>query len=192
MASRTGGRLTSLTTMEIFRVSVAFGAPLSCTITCTWFVLGPCASEGVQESSPVTGSMDIPEGASGPSSHLSVCAGISGSVAVKERLRGTPSFTLTWAAPETITGGEFTSDTVTVKVWVALKLGEPLSVATTLKVAMEPPSDSPVCQVIRPVVGEKNALAGPPGRRANEIDCAGTSASLTAGVKVKVAPSGTA
>src|SRR5881394_1761609 len=118
MESRTGARFTSLTTMEMLRVSVRLGEPLSRTVTVIWLVLGPCCSVGVQVSIPVAGSIERPEGAPRERLQVSVCAGKSESVALKGTLRVAPSLTLTWAGLAAIAGAELTSETVTVKVCV--------------------------------------------------------------------------
>src|SRR5712671_6061554 len=100
--------------------------------------------------------MDIPEGAPRANRHVSVWLGISLSLALNGSDSCVCSFTLTCAGPAPMLGAEFTSLTVTVNVCVALRLGEPLSAATILNVATDPPSDSPVCHLIRPVLGKNS------------------------------------
>src|SRR5438445_176389 len=65
-AGRTGGRLISLTTTMSVLDALTLGKPspgLSVTTTVITFVLGPCASLGVQVSRPVAGSIKTPGGA---------------------------------------------------------------------------------------------------------------------------------
>ena len=66
--------------MKLF-VALRFGVPLSVTRTVTVFVLGPCASVGVQTITPVLVLIVMPVGPL-TNANVSVLAGISTSVAV--------------------------------------------------------------------------------------------------------------
>ena len=77
----TGARFSSLTTTVKLLVALSAGVPLSVTLTVIVFVLGPCASVGVQVSSPVVGSTATPDGPL-TRAKASVLAGRSVSVAV--------------------------------------------------------------------------------------------------------------
>src|SRR5207249_12127599 len=59
----TGGLITSRTTTVKLLVALRGGAPLSVTRTVIKLVLGPCASVGVQLSTPVLASRRTPVGA---------------------------------------------------------------------------------------------------------------------------------
>src|SRR5205807_6696098 len=61
-AISTGARFTSLTVTVNVLVTLKAGTPLSVTLTLTTFVLGPCASVGVQLIAPVAGLMVMPVG----------------------------------------------------------------------------------------------------------------------------------
>src|SRR5437899_3017108 len=78
---------------------------------------------------------------------------------------------------------------MTLNDCVALRLGEPLSVTTSVKVLVVPLSAGPVCQVMRPTDGAINAPGGAPGNRLQASVCAGTSASVALGVSANSAPS---
>src|SRR5262245_6547687 len=99
------------------------------TRTAIVFTLGAWLRPGVQVNAPLLGLMLAPEGAD---TRLNVRAlvGRSGSVALAVSVRGLPSLA-GWLAMGVSTGGLFTSLTVTMKLLVSLKLGEPLSVTRT-------------------------------------------------------------
>src|SRR5216683_1566672 len=78
---KVGALFTSLTMTVKFLVSLSGGIPLSVTRMVMTFVLGPCASVGVQVRTPVVESSVIPLGPA-TKENVSVFAGISGSVAV--------------------------------------------------------------------------------------------------------------
>src|SRR5262249_18708291 len=82
---RTGGLFTSLTMALNDLVWLRLGDPSSVTRTVTVFVLGPCASVGVQEIAPVFVLMVIPAGAE-TKLKVKLLAGISGSVAEADTL----------------------------------------------------------------------------------------------------------
>src|SRR5580765_8433408 len=81
---------------------------------------------------------------------MSVLAGRSGSVAVLVTLNVESSFTVlsNWAGKE---GGLLISLTVTVKEFVALSGGEPLSVTTTVTALVLGPWPSVGVQLIKPL-----------------------------------------
>src|SRR4029453_16584148 len=131
MAASTGGLFTSLTITVKVRVSLSGGAPLSVTRTVNVFVLGPCASVGVQVKTPVLGSRFAPGGAL-TRANVNVLDGLPGSVADSVRVRGLPSL-IVWLAIGASAGGLFALfTTTTVKLRVALRLGTPLSVTRTV------------------------------------------------------------
>src|SRR5438046_7587220 len=80
----TGARFTSVTTTVKLRESLEGGEPSSVTRTVIKFVLGPCASVGVQVNRPLVALMLAPAGA--PGSKLNVRRSPSGSVAVAVKL----------------------------------------------------------------------------------------------------------
>src|SRR5436853_330516 len=94
---------------------------------------------------------------------MSVFAGKSASVAVFVTVRSINSATLrlVWTGK---TGREFTSVTATVKVLVAFNGGEPLSVATVMKMLVPGPCASAGVHVITPLV----SICAPGGGFANE------------------------
>src|SRR5712664_568223 len=83
---------------------------------------------------------------------MSALAGKSGSVAVLVTINVESSLTVrfNWPGKE---GGLLTSLTVTVKVFVALRGGEPLSVTTTVIVLVLGPWASVGVQLIKPLAG---------------------------------------
>src|SRR4029077_10924231 len=78
---RTGALFTSFTTTVKLLVALRAGLPLSVTLTVIVFVLGPCASVGVQLSTPVVGWTATPDGPL-TKAKVSMLAGTSASVAV--------------------------------------------------------------------------------------------------------------
>src|SRR6266704_3227980 len=81
IGTKTGALFTSLTMTVKLLVSLSGGLPLSVTRTLMTLVLGPCASLGVQVSTPVAESSVMPLGPA-TRANVKVLAGISGSVAV--------------------------------------------------------------------------------------------------------------
>src|SRR2546428_835534 len=77
----TGARFTSLTITWNVLVTLKAGTPLSVTLTLTAFVLGPCASVGVQLIAPLAGLMVMPAGEL-TSAKVKLLAGRSASVAL--------------------------------------------------------------------------------------------------------------
>src|SRR5438046_6564430 len=112
-------------------VALKLGEPLSKTRTVTVFVLGPCASVGVQAIAPAEETVR-PVGPD-TSAKVSVLAGRSESVAVAFTLSAVCS-AMVCVAGTVSTGVVFTSVTITRKLLVALKLGEPLSKTRTVTV----------------------------------------------------------
>src|SRR5260370_29136420 len=81
-----GALFTSLTMMVKLLVSLSGGMPLSVTRTVMTFVLGPCASVGVQVKTPVAGlSVALPGAYT--SENVSISVAMSGSVAVLVTVR---------------------------------------------------------------------------------------------------------
>src|SRR5262245_41126532 len=107
-------------------VSLRLGEPLSLTRTITLFVLGPCASVGVQVNTPLVALILAPGGAL-TKLNESVLAGLSGSVAEAVSVSVAPSL-IVWLPIGANTGELFNSFTTTVKVRVVLRFGTPLSV----------------------------------------------------------------
>src|SRR5262245_20667954 len=89
----TGAIFTSLTITVNVRVSLSGGTPLSVTCAVNVFVLGPCASVGVQVNRPVVGLMLAPAGGE-TRLNVSVLAGMSGSLAGIGVLSVLPSLTV--------------------------------------------------------------------------------------------------
>src|SRR5262245_14810627 len=116
------------------------------------FVLGPCASLGVQVNTPLAALMLTPAGAPGSTLNVSVLAGASASVAVTVTVNRLPSLIVRLAMAAS-TGALFTSLTVTVKLLVSLRLGTPLSVTRTVIVLVLGPCASLGVQLNRPVLG---------------------------------------
>src|SRR5436190_10953 len=129
MDASTGALFTSFTTTVKLRVSLRLGVPLSVTCTLIVFVLGPCASVGVQLNTPLSGLMLAPAGGL-TRLNVSDLVGTSESVAVIVSVNRLPSG-MVCGARVANTGALFTSFTTTVKLFVSLKLGTPLSVTCT-------------------------------------------------------------
>src|SRR5262245_30977361 len=129
MAVNTGALFTSLTTSVKLFVSSSVGAPLSVTRMLMMFVLGPCASVGAQVNTPVTGLIAAPDGGFSRL-NVSVSAAPSGSVAVTFTVNIVPSLTV-WFGIAASTGARFTEPTTAMKLCVALRGGDPLSVTRT-------------------------------------------------------------
>src|SRR5437773_1523524 len=90
MAANSGALFTSLTTTVKLLVSLNGATPLSVTRTVTTFVLGPCASLGVQVNTPVLAPMLAP---AGPVTipYVSALVGTSPSLAVSVSVSVLPS-----------------------------------------------------------------------------------------------------
>src|SRR5437763_1647122 len=119
----TGALFTSRTTTVKLLVALRGGAPLSVTRTVIKLVLGPCASVGVQVSTPVLASRRTPVGAE-TRPKLSVLAGRSASLAVLVTT-SVLSSSIVWSAGTVSTGALFTSRTTTMMQLVALRGGAP-------------------------------------------------------------------
>src|ERR1043166_6216617 len=122
-----GAVFTSVTISVATTVALAGGTPLSVTRITTAFVLGPCASVGVQVNAPVTGSISAPVGAPGSRLKLRVWAGRSESDALTVKVIGLPSGEVV-VVTGVMFGGLFTFATVTLKLLLSVFTGDPLSV----------------------------------------------------------------
>src|SRR3954470_15771428 len=113
---------------------------------------------------------------------------MSGSVAeaVNERVLPSP-IVRSVIAPKA--GGLFDSSTITVKLWVALREGEPLSATRIAITFVLPPCVSDGVQLNTPLVRE--APVGAPGSKLYVSACAGISLSLAKFVNVSSVPSRT-
>src|SRR5438552_3484491 len=127
------------------------------------FVLGPCASVGVQLIAPLAGLMVMPAGEL-TKAKVKLLAGRSASVAVALTLSVVCSV-IVWSAGTVNTGARFTSLTVTVNVLVTLRAGTPLSVTLTLTAFVLGPCASVGVQLIAPVAG---LMVMPVGARSEE------------------------
>src|SRR5712691_7142524 len=107
----TGARFTSVTTTVRLWASLNGGVPSSVTRTVIKFVLGPCASVGVQVKTPLVGLMLAPAGAPGSKLKVRVLGGRSGSVAVFVTTSGLSS-AMNRSVGALSTGGRFTSVTM--------------------------------------------------------------------------------
>src|SRR5439155_18677512 len=112
----------SLTTTVKLPMSLEGGEPLSVTRTVIRFVLGPCASVGVQVKTPFVELMLAPAGAPGSKLNVSVFAGRSSSVAVFVTTNVLSSLIICSAGTVNV-GARFTSVTTTVKLPVSLEGG---------------------------------------------------------------------
>src|SRR6266852_6114632 len=130
MGAKTGALFTSLTMIVKLLVSLNGGVPSSVTRTVMMLVLGPCASLGVQVSTPVAESSVIPLGPA-TRRNVRVFAGISGSVAELVTIKVVSSLIVCVDGTVSI-GALFTSLTMTVKLLVSLNGGLPLSVTRTV------------------------------------------------------------
>src|SRR6185295_17121186 len=174
---------TSLTTTVKLLVTLRLGVPLSLTFTVTVFVDGPCASVGVQVSTPVTESRLTPAGAL-TKAKVSVLDGRSASVAVLVTVSVVNSLIV--CVPGTVnTGAVFTSLTTTVKLLVTLRLGVPLSLTFTVMVFVDGPWASVGVQVSTPVTESRLTPAGAL-TKAKVKTLAGTSASVAVLVTVRL------
>src|SRR5436190_1496675 len=133
----TGTVFTSLTTTVKELVALKAGEPSSVTMVMNVFVLGPCASIGVQLITPV---FDMLAFKTGPlafltvSEYVSAFAGMSESVAPLVTVRVVNS-SMIWSGGDWAkTGAVFTSFTTIVNELVALMDGEPLSVTMVVNV----------------------------------------------------------
>src|SRR5436190_1143187 len=126
----TGALFTSFTTTVKLLVALKIGRASCRDCILIRLVLGPCASVGVQLSTPVLASSSTPIGAE-TRPKLSVLAGRSASLAVLVTTSESSSL-IVWSAGTVSTGALFTSFTTTVKLLVALRGGAPLSLTFTL------------------------------------------------------------
>src|SRR2546421_6131211 len=115
------------------------------------FVLGPCASLGVQLIAPLAGLMVMPVGAL-TNAKVKLLAGMSSFI---NDTATTEIFSLAYATlVRTVsTGALFTSLTITWNVLVTLRAGTPLSVTLTLTAFVLGPCASVGVQLIAPLAG---------------------------------------
>src|SRR6185503_8084012 len=161
--------------------------PLSDTTKLNTFVPGRGVAGGVHENSPLAAFNEAPGGKPGPKLKLRALAGRSPSVALTVKLTGTPDSTVRLAGTVRA-GGWFTSITRTVKRFVALKGGEPLSRTTIVMVFVPGPWASVGCQVKMPLLGP---IVAPTGGVSSEKVCwsLGRSGSFTTLVRARSKPS---
>ena len=126
-------------------------------------MLGPCAAVGVQLNRPLPGLILAPGGGASKLK-LSTFAGTSTSSAVMVNVSVLSSL-IVLSKIGSSTGALFTSFTTTVKLFAALKLGDPLSLTRTLIVFVLGPCVSLGVQVNIPVAGLMLAPAGAPASR---------------------------
>src|ERR1051325_100387 len=126
----TGAELISATMTLKLCVADKLGEPSSLTRTTTSFVLGPCASLGVQTITPFVELINMPAG-NCSSEYVRVFAGMSASMAAFVIVNVANS-AIVCVATCGSTGAEFTSLTTTVNVFVALSGGAPSSVTRTI------------------------------------------------------------
>src|SRR6185503_12552275 len=138
-AGSTGALFTSVTTTVKLFVALRDGVPLSLTIVVIAFVLGPCVSVGVQVMIPFA-SITAPDGGL-TKEYIRTLAGLSESIPVLVTVNDVSSATvrLVWAMRA---GALFTSVTTTVKLFVALSGGLPLSVTIVLSRSVPGPCAS--------------------------------------------------
>src|SRR5205814_3556566 len=171
----TGALFTSRTTTVKLLVALRGGAPLSVTFNVIRLVLGPCASVGVQLSTPVLASRRTPVGAE-TRPKLSVLAGRSASLTVLVTTNALSSL-MVWPAGTVSTGALFTSCTTTMKLLVALRGGAPLSVTFTVIKLVLGPCASVGVQVSTPELASRRTPVGAETRPKLSV-LAGRSASL--------------
>src|SRR6266540_858735 len=142
----------------ILNVCVALidGVPLSVTITVNTFV-EPDGPKTVQSKTPLFGLIVAPAGAPAPKLKSNVFVGKSESVAGAVKVTVWPMKFVRLAIGDS-TGAVFTSVTITWKLLVALKLGEPLSKTRTVTVFVLGPCASvgvqamaPLAETVKPV-----------------------------------------
>src|SRR5580765_6012920 len=151
IAASTGAEFTSLTVMVMVSEALAAGEPLSVTRMVTRFVLGPWVSLGVHAKTPEAGLIVVPAGAPASRLKVRVCTGRSESVARARKVKRAASLTVLLPMGER-TGALFTSLTVMITAWAALRAGEPLSVTRTVTLLVFGPCASVGVQVKTPVV----------------------------------------
>src|ERR1051325_4432425 len=127
---KTGAVLISVTTTLKLCVADKLGEPSALTRTTTSFVLGPCASVGVQTTTPFVELINMPAGNCN-SEYVRAFAGMSASIAAFVIVNVANS-AIVCVATCGSTGAEFTSLTTIVNVFVALSGGVPSSIAFTI------------------------------------------------------------
>src|SRR5205814_2350916 len=165
--------------LPMLLVALNAGTPLSVTTTVIVFVLGPCASLGVQLIAPLLPLIVMPAGGD-TRLNVSVLAGTSASVALAVTASALNS-SIVWLAGTLNTGATFTSRTVTVKLLVALNAGTPLSATTTVIVFVLGPCASLGVQLIAPLLPRSEERPVGDARR-NVSVLAGTSAAVALAV----------
>src|SRR5882672_4916943 len=151
--------MAEFTKMVKLWVALKLGVPLSATLMLTTLVLGDCALLGVQVNTPLELSRLAPVGAPAPRLKIRIWAGRSGSLTTLLTVNNCPAATVLFAIGERI-GAEFTSLTMMVKRWVALKLGLPLSKTRTRMLLLLGPWASLGVQVNTPLLELTDAPAG--------------------------------
>src|SRR3990172_6128453 len=133
IGASTGATFTSLTVTVIVSKSLSAGEPLSVTRTVIGYgpEPGPCASVGVQVNAPPA-VIAAPAGAPESSEKVSVCAGMSASVAVAVKLRSEPSLTVLLPIAARTGAVLVWSLIVIVIASVSFSGGVPLSVTVTV------------------------------------------------------------
>src|SRR5258706_6770997 len=121
---RVGALFTSFTMMVNVRESLREGEPPSLTRTVMLFVLGPCASLGVQVNKPLLALIDAPDGEPGSKLNVKVWAGRSGSLAVAVKLMAAPSLSASSTQPLS-TRAPFPSSTTMATVSAGPQAGGP-------------------------------------------------------------------
>src|SRR5205823_11951937 len=113
-----GASVVSPSVLVKLLVALNAGTPLSVTTTVIVFVLGPCASLGVQLIAPLLPLIVMPAGGD-TRLNVSVLAGMSASVALAVTASALNS-SIVWLAGTLNTGATFTSGTGSVHVWIAV------------------------------------------------------------------------
>src|ERR1035441_1840674 len=127
-AATTGGLLLASTVTLKLWVAFSGGSPLSVPITLK--ALDPISAwVGAQVNTPLVASITAFVAAPAPKLKVSICGGLSGSVAALVMGRVIPTAIVRSETAAT-TGGLLLASTVTLKLWVALSGGSPLSVTT--------------------------------------------------------------
>src|SRR5437899_1271467 len=165
-------------------LSLAGGEPLSVTRITTEFVLGPCASVGVQVNTPLVELIDAPPGAPGSSEKVNICAGMSEPLALTVKVRSDPSVIVLFPI-DVRTGAELVSVTIIVIVSKSPRAGEPLSVTRTVTVLVLGPCASVGVHVKTPLLELIVAPVGAPASKEKVKICAGMSGSVALAAKVR-------
>src|ERR1051326_282290 len=159
-AGRVGAPFTSVTTTIKVLVALSGGVPLSVTRVVNVFVLGPCASDGLQVMTPDA------EIAAAAGATSNVYVSVLGAESVSEAVFVTVSV-VNSAIVRLLCGGKtgavFAGVTTTRKLFVVLSGGEPLSVATVVMVLVVEAWAEEGVHVITPLP----SIAPPAGEESN-------------------------